>query len=155
MTNHPLFDLFQITLPEDWQLEAVEPSEETSAKGQPSALECDAWNEAQQGGHLNIKCYQFPTNSEAQREHLVGSVYAQTEKKLLSEGVYWGIEELQGEEDGEQVAIFRWLVCSLLDQETFSLLIFNYSVEAGLVQKEAVSAEISMLEQQVQAISWL
>jgi len=150
---HSLFGLCQISLPSGWQIEqvAVQSTEQT---GGPQVKECQLFDDNSDTGHLNIKCYEFPLEKEAQQQQLLGSVFAETEQETLQDGVYWGTEELTGEEEGEAIAVIRWLVCCTSDSRRFVLLTCSYSVTASDLNTDAVRAELSLLETAIKQLVW-
>lgn len=157
MKHHPLFDIIKLSLPDTWIVEPEDApeSDPEQPQPQPQASEATAFNEAHEQGHLNIKCFQIATGSAEQQKQLLDSVFSQTEKVLLANQVYWGVEELQGEEEGSDIAIKRWLVCSMQNASKFHLLIFNYSVAAAELTTEAVVSEIALLNDAIESMKWL
>lgn len=159
MRTQDLFGVLSIKLPASWTVEVIKNQ---VAKGQPQALEAEAFDASEsedaetaiETGHLNIKCYQFEIKDEQQQAQLLTSVYAETDKEQLSENVFWGLEELRGEEEGDDVAIMRWLVSSMQNSAQFTLVIFNYSVSADAMSSESVSEEIQMLEESIKYTEW-
>lgn len=152
MKQHQLFDIISIELPDSWAVSEEELS--SAGEGQPSAREAVGFDESRESGLLNVKCYQFETSAAEQQTQLLGSVYAETEKHSIAEGISWGRELLNGNEEGMELAITRWLICSTQQSEQFVLLIVNYSIEAELLDDDAIVAELSMLETTFKNAKW-
>lgn len=165
MKHHKLFNSVKLSLPNGWAVEREETedfdvntaqnNQQQAQSSPPQALEATAFNETDERGHLNIKCFQIPTDSTEQQNKLLASVFAETEKHLLGNHVYWGLEELQGEEEGIEVAIKRWLVCSMQKVSEFQLLIFSYSVASASLADESVIKEISVVETTIKEMKFM
>lgn len=162
--QHELFGALTFNLPETWAVEIMPAS--GGGKGEPTVNEADAFDavaharadvaeDAEEHGQLNIKCYQIDVKSSEQQNQLLGSVFSEVEKQGLSDKVFWGLEELQGEEHGTIIAIKRWLVCSMQKNDEFKLVTFSYSVAENALSKEAVIDEISMLENAIKNAGYL
>lgn len=163
MVQHSLFDALTLSFPESWTVDIMPAS--GGGKGEPIVNEADAFDavaharaditeEAKEHGQLNIKCYQIGVKSAEQQSQLLGSVFAEVEQQSLSESVFWALEELHGEEHGTVIAIKRWLVCSTEKTEEFKLVTYSYSVAAEALSSDAISSEITMLENAIKTADY-
>lgn len=163
MNQHELFGALTLNLPDSWTVDIMPAS--GGGKDQPTVNEADAFDSIAQAsqddgddieeyGQLNIKCYQISVKSSEQQSQLLGSVFADVDEINLSETLFWGLEELRGEEHGTVIAIKRWLVCSTQQSDEFKLVTFSYSVAAEKLSTESVISEITMLENSIKTADY-
>ena len=146
MKNINLFNLCEFNLPTNIEIEA---------EGNDESQQYFMSDINDQGGVLSVKRMQWTVADADKREQMLASVYAETDREELAANVYWGLEELLGEEDGEKVAITRWLVTSLKHAPQFDLLIFNYSASVSDETQSQTNEEIMLFEDAIKNTAWL
>lgn len=146
MNTLPLFEQCQLTLPDNIEVEA---------EGEGEALQYFLGDKNEQGGVLSVRRMQWIVPEADKREKMLASVFAESDMEQLADDIYWGLEELTGEDDGEDVAITRWLVACLTQAETFTLLIFNYTVAGASEHQQQINEEVLLFEEAIQKAVWL
>ena len=116
--------------------------------------EITLFNSENEAGNLAIKCYQFDTKGTEQQAQLLKSVYAETEHEEIAPSVYCGLEELKGEEEGEDIAVTRWLIAITKSAAQFTLLTFSYSIPVTELSSDASTQDIEAIENAIKQAKW-
>lgn len=154
MTNIDLFDFVLLPFPEGWQKDEPDMIPDAALNMGRNIPEITLFNEANEAGSLTVKFYQFDTKDEQQQQHLLSSVYAETERAEIAPQVFCGLEELRGDDEGEDVAVTRWLLSVIRSTDKFTLLTFSYSAPLATMSDDATITDIAAIEQALAQAKW-
>lgn len=154
MVDIDLFDFVLLPFPQGWQKDEPEMIPDAALNMGSNVPEATLFNEANDAGSLTVKLYQFDTKDAQQQQHLLSSVYAETEPTELAPSVFCGLEELRGDDEGEDVAVTRWLLSVIRSTDKFTLLTFSYSAPLSTMSDDATTADIAAIELALAQAKW-
>lgn len=154
MNGINLFDFVRLYLPQGWQKDEPDIQPDPALNMGSDVPEVTLFNSTNEVGSLTIKFYQFDTKNEQQQQHLLSSVYAETERSEIAPQVFCGLEELRGDDEGEDVAVTRWLLSVIKTSNKFSLLTLSYSAPLSAMSDDATNADIAAIEQALAQAKW-
>ncbi|MCC2605157.1 hypothetical protein [Planctobacterium marinum] len=154
MNSIDLFGIATLTLPQEWLQHESDMKPDKSLNFGSQVPEIVLLNQNHEAGNLTIKCYQFDVKDEQQQQHLINSVYPQADYETITEGVLCDLEELRGEEDGEDIVVTRWRISSIKNADKFVLMTFSFSAALADLNSDAVNADISNIENAIKQANW-
>ncbi|BDX05442.1 hypothetical protein [Planctobacterium marinum] len=154
MADFDLFSVMSLSLPDSWQKDEPELVPDAALNMGANVPEITLFNSENEAGNLAIKCYQFETKGPEQQVQLLKSVYAETEQEEVAPSVYCGLEELKGEEEGEDIAVTRWLIAITKSDKQFTLLTFSHSVSVTDLDSDASNQDITAIENAIKQAKW-
>lgn len=154
MNSFDLFGIATLTLPENWQQHDSDIKLDSSLNFGSQVPEIVLVNQSNDTGSLSIKSYQFDVKDQHQQQHLLNSVYTKGEQQEIAEKVYCDMEELRGDEDGEEVVVTRWRVSSVKNADKFVLMTFSFSAALADLKNEAINQDIDSIESAIKQAVW-
>ncbi len=97
-------------------------------------------------GTLRVSVFQWTGDDEAHRNQILKNALGSGRIETLAQGVYMRHEIAQGEEGGEALSLYRWLVALALPSNTVRLIVYTYTLVLGQESDPLIASELSAVE---------
>ncbi|RXE98083.1 hypothetical protein D9603_17480 [Pseudoalteromonas sp. PS5] len=100
-------------------------------------------------GTLRISVFEFASNSEDERNTKIKDTLLPGTVETLAKGVYLKKATLLGEEEGEKLSLYRWLVALALPENLFRVVIFTHTIVEGQESDPKIKRELDLIDASV------
>lgn len=130
-------DAVEFEIPTSWKFEDEKGVEGTS------------YEDLHDSGTLRVSVYEWPSESEQERNEKLQRALLPGNIETLAQGVYLKTEITEGSEGTEKFSLYRWVVALALPENLFRLIIFTHTIVDGQEAEPKVSNELEIVNNSV------